>query len=89
MVVMCWMCSRLHSASQTADMNWVPRSEVMTAGTPKQLTQPAKASPIVAASMFLTGMASTHLVDRSMMVKSYLKPSAEWGAAPPSPHGGA
>jgi hypothetical protein len=63
---MCWMCSRLHSASQTADVNWVPQWEVMTAGTPKRLTQPAtKASAIVAASMFLTGIASTHLVDRS------------------------
>jgi hypothetical protein len=80
---MCWMCSRLHSASQTADVNWVPRSEVMTASTPKRLTQPAtKASAIVAASMFLTGMASTHLVDRSMMVKRYLKPSAEVGSGP-------
>ncbi len=77
------MCSRLHSASQTAGVNWVPRSEVMTAGTPKRLTQPAtKASAIVAASMFLTGMASTHLVDWSMMVKRYLKPSAEVGSGP-------
>ncbi len=57
MVVMCWMCSRLHSASQTADVSWVPRLEVMTASMPKQLTQPAtKASAIVAGSMFLTGM---------------------------------
>ncbi len=71
-VVMCWICSWLHNASQTADVNWVPRSEVMTAGTPKRLTQPAtKASAIVAASMFLTGIASTHLVDLSMMVKRY------------------
>ena len=53
MVVMCWICSLLHNASQTADVNWVPRSEVMTAGTPKRLTQPAtNASAIVAASMF-------------------------------------
>jgi hypothetical protein len=67
---MCWMCSRLHSASQTADVKWVPRWEVMTVGTQKRLTQPVtKASAIVAASMFLTRMASTHLVDRSMMVK--------------------
>ncbi len=64
-------------------LNWVPRSEVMTTGTPKRLTQRAtKASAIVAASMFLTGMASTHLVDRSMMVKRYLNPSAEVGSGP-------
>jgi hypothetical protein len=82
-VVMCWMFSRLHSASQTADVNWVPQSEVMTAGTSKRLTQPAtKASAIAAASMFLTGMASIHLVDRSKMVKRYLNPSAEVGSGP-------
>jgi hypothetical protein len=73
----------LHSASQTADVNWVPQSEVMTAGAPKRLTQPAtKASAIVAAYMFLTGIASTHLVDWSMMVKRYLNPSADLGSGP-------
>ncbi len=77
------MFSRLHSASQTADLNWEPQSEVMTARTPKQLTQPAtKASAIVAAFKFLTGMAFTHLVDRSMMVKRYLNPSTEVGSSP-------
>ncbi len=64
------MCSQLQSASQTADMNWVPWPEVMTSGTPKRLTQPAtKASAIVATSL-------------SMMVKSYLNPSAEVGSGP-------
>jgi hypothetical protein len=37
---------------------------------------------ILAASMFLTGMASTHLVDRSMMVKRYLNPSTDVGSSP-------
>ena len=37
-----WMFSRLHRPAQRADVNWAPLSDVMVAGTPNLVTQPAK-----------------------------------------------
>jgi hypothetical protein len=55
----------------------------MVEGTPKRLTQPdTSASAAVVASMFFTGTASSHLVDLSIIVNRYLKPSAEVGRGP-------
>ncbi len=61
----CWMLSRLHRPAHRADMNWAP-----LAGTPNQNTQPAKrALAQSAAVMDESGMASSHLEVRSIMVK--------------------
>jgi hypothetical protein len=56
----------VHEAAQ----NCAPRSEVTVSGTPKQDTQEArKASMHEAVEMSFKGMASSHLVVLSMMVK--------------------
>ncbi len=63
------MLSRLHRPAQTVDVNLVPLSDVMVAGTPNRDTQPAKrALEQSAAVMEASGMASGHLEVRSMMV---------------------
>ncbi len=65
------------------EVNWVPLSVVTVAGMPKHATQPArKASLHMAASMFLSGRASTHLVDVSIQVRKYTCPSGEAGRGP-------
>jgi hypothetical protein len=63
------MLSRLHRPAQRADVNLAPLSEVMVAGTPKRDTHPAKrALAQSAAVMESSGMASSHLDVRSMIV---------------------
>lgn len=53
----------------TSEQNCVPLSEVMASGTPNRATQPeVKASATAVAVMLASGMASSHLVDLSMMV---------------------
>jgi hypothetical protein len=80
---MCLMPSCVHRASHTADVNWVPWSEVMAAGTSNLQIHPAtRASAAVVASIFLTGTGSNHLVERSMMVNIYLNPSGDVGSGP-------
>ena len=55
----------------------------MMLGTPNLLIHPStKASTAVVASRFFTGMASNHLVERSITVKMYLNPSGEVGSGP-------
>jgi hypothetical protein len=39
-VWLCWMLSMLHRAAYREEVNWVARSDVMTAGTPYLLTHP-------------------------------------------------
>ncbi len=66
----CWMLSRLHKPAHRADVNWDPLSDVMLAGTPNRVTQPAKrALAQSAAVMYESGMASGHLKVLSMIVK--------------------
>ncbi len=82
-VVVCVTTSLLQRASQTADVNWVPLSEVMREGTPNLDTQPPiKASAQEAADISRSGMASNHLVDLSTAVKRYEYPSADVGRGP-------
>jgi hypothetical protein len=60
----------LHNTCQIAEQNWVPLSDVITAGTPKCAIQVSTSvSAHVRASMFFKGTASNHLVLRSMIVK--------------------
>jgi hypothetical protein len=37
---LCWMLSKLNRAAHREEVNLVPRSDVMTAGTPNLLTHP-------------------------------------------------
>ena len=62
----CWQV-----AAQIDEVNWLPRSEVIMAGMPNL------ASTQVSVSMEVKGMASSHLLDRSMMLKRYRKLSLE------------
>jgi hypothetical protein len=63
------MFCRLERPAHRADMNWVPLSDVMVAGTPNRDTQPAKrALAQLAAVMDERGMASSHLEVRSIIV---------------------
>jgi hypothetical protein len=69
-VVMCCMCRVEQSTFQIAEQNWVPLSDVITAGTPNlEIHVSTRASAHVRASMFLSGVASSHLVLRSIIVR--------------------
>jgi hypothetical protein len=68
---------------QTADVNCSPRSDVMHSGTPNLATHVAmKVSAQDVAEVSLSGTASNHLVDLSIMVKMWLKPPEETGTGP-------
>jgi hypothetical protein len=70
-------------ADQTADVNCGPWSEVMHSGTPNLATHVAtKVSAHDVAEVSLSGTASNHLVDLSIMVKMWLKPPEETGRGP-------
>jgi hypothetical protein len=63
------MFCRLERPAHRVDVNWVPLSDVMVAGTPNQDTQPAKrALAQSAAVMDERRMASSHLEVRSINV---------------------
>ena len=77
------MPSLLHRRDQTCPVNCVPRSDVMTAGTPNLETHPVmRASTHAAAVMDFKGSASTQRVDLSMMVRRCVCPSADEGSGP-------
>ena len=64
----CTPCS-LHHSPHVPEVNWVPLSVVMRAGTPKRATHVVmKASSTVSTSILLKGTASGHRVDLSIMV---------------------
>ena len=68
---------------QTAEVNWTPLSVVMEAGTPNLDTHPAtKASAQAVAVVEDSGKTSTHRVDQSMMVITWLWPPELTGRAP-------
>ena len=70
-------------ADHTTDVNCGPRSEVMHSGTPNLATHVAtKVSAHDVAEVSLSGTASNHLVDLSIMVKMWLKPPEETGRGP-------
>ena len=78
MVVMCLTPSCWQVEAQMDEVNWLPLSEVMMAGRPNLAIQLLmRASTGVSLSMEAKGMASSRLLDRSMMVKRYRKPSLE------------
>jgi hypothetical protein len=52
----------------TWDVNCVPLSDVITAGTPNLATQAAMRVSAQVAAISRTGVASSHLVDLSIMV---------------------
>ena len=76
MVVMCLTLSYWQVEAQMEEVNWLPWSEVMLAGMPNLATQLLmRASTQVSVSLEVKGMASSHLLERSMMVNRYRKPS--------------
>ena len=71
-VVMCLTPSCWQVEAQTEEVNWLPLSEVMLAGMLNLATQLLmRASTQESVSMEVKGMASSHLLDRSMMVNMY------------------
>ena len=71
------MPSHLQSTCQTAAVNFTPLSVVMMAGTPNLEIQPAtRASLHAVAVVEASGSTSIHLVVLSMMVITWVKPSA-------------
>jgi hypothetical protein len=63
------MPSFLQRMDQTWEVNCVPLSDVITAGTPNLATQVVmRVFAQVAAAIFRTDVASSHLVDLSIMV---------------------
>ena len=76
MVVLCLMPSRWHRTAHTAEVNCTPLSVTMTAGTPKREIHPAtRASAQAVAVVEERGIASTHLVERSIIVMMWVWPS--------------
>ncbi len=83
MVGWCWMPSCWHKASQMAEENCVPLSEVSYAGTPYLEIQPAmRASAQLAAAMSAMGRASSQRDDLSTTVNRYLLPQVAAGRGP-------
>ena len=69
MVCTCWMFSKPQRAAQSAEVNWLPLSEVMAAGTPKRAIHPLKrACAQSAAAVVRSGTASAQRVVLSMTV---------------------
>ena len=69
--MMCFMPSREHNCCHVADENCVPLSDVRVACTPNLATQDdRKTAEHVLAVISLRGIASSHLVVRSMMVNT-------------------
>jgi hypothetical protein len=67
------MPNRLVKKSQTAEVNWLPLSEVISCGIPNLDTQPpTKAVAQASAKVDLSGMASAHLVDLSRTVSKWV-----------------
>ncbi len=69
------MFSRLHKVAHSEEVNWAPRSDVMTTGMPNLLTYPcnkafAQSTAVVAA----IGIASGHREVLSMIVNRWKKP---------------
>jgi hypothetical protein len=70
-------------AAHTAEENWGPRSDVITAGKPNlDIQLPTKAAAQSSAVVDLSGAASHHRVERSIMVKRWVNPSEEAGRGP-------
>ncbi len=83
MVGWCWMPSCWHKASQMAEVNCVPLSEVRCAGTPYLEIQPAmRASAQLEAAMSAMGRASSQCDDLSTTVNRYLLPQVAAGRGP-------
>jgi hypothetical protein len=77
------MPNRWQKEAQVAEENWAPLSMVTDSGTPKRATHVARnASMQEAADISFRGVASNHLVVRSMMVKMNSHPSSEAGRGP-------
>ncbi len=75
MVGWCWIPSCWHMASQMAEVNCVPLSEVSCAGTPYLEIQPTmRASAQLAAAMSHMGRASNQREDLSTTVNRYQLP---------------
>jgi hypothetical protein len=73
-VLLCAMPSLAHTPAHTAEVNCVPLSDVTLAGTPNLHTQLLmRASTMTSVSMLARGMASNHLLVRSMKKKKKKK----------------
>ena len=73
-VLWCVVPIRQAREAQSSDRKAGPRSVVMSSGTPKRLIQlESKASAQVLVEVSGMGVASGHLVERSMMVNRYLE----------------
>jgi hypothetical protein len=79
----CWIPSCWHKASQMAEVNCVPLSEVSCAGTPYLEIQPVmRASAQLVAAMSGMGRASSQRDDLSTTVNRYLLPQVAAGRGP-------
>jgi hypothetical protein len=73
----------LQKEAQIAKKNWAPLSVVTISGMPKRATHVVRNAPVQeAAEISFSGVASNHLVVRSMTVKIYSQPSSETGRGP-------
>ena len=83
MVNLCKLPKLLVSLSHNSEQNWTPLSDVITSGTPNLAIQPwMKASATAAVVVLDRGMASSHLVDLSIIVRMWLRPFGERGRGP-------
>ena len=74
-VMQCRIPQFFRSCVKICEENWLPRSVVMTSGTPYTEIQPwVKASTTVSAFMSGIGIATGHLVKRSTTVSKWLNP---------------
>ena len=72
MVVECEMLSSWQRAAHREEVNWAPRSEVMTAGTPNRTTHPEKNALAQSAEVTdASGSACGHRVVLSTTVNRY------------------
>ncbi len=81
-MLMCSICKKEVRCDQSADVNWVPLSDVIVCGTPSlEIQVEQSASAQAEAVMEDRGTASAHRVVRSIMVKMCVFPR-EGGSGP-------
>lgn len=61
------------------EVNWVPRSDRISRGLPTREKMVRRASDMEMVSMFLSGRASSNLVEKSINVRIHLCPAEEGG----------
>ena len=76
---------RMESCDQRVDVNWDPLSDVICSGVPHSLTQFCNSVRArESADVFVTGITSSHRVNRSTMVRRCENP-LDGGKGPTTP----